>query len=180
MENTNYRGCVLTHDVIMDEIKKHNIKIDPFTEDQVGPASVDLTLGNQFRRYVKHDEPIHLDHVVDYKDDTITELVEVKDGEYFILPPFTSCLGITKETITLSPSICGLLEGRSSFARVGLIVHFTASFMMPGIRSQQVLEICNLNSRPLYLYPGTRVCQFIFMRCDGEAEYKGKFVQQKL
>lgn len=180
MEQIAKSGSVLTHDVILDEIKKGNIKIDPYTEDQVGCASVDLTLGNQFRRYVSNTDPIHLDKVVDYKNENITELVEIKDGEYFVLPPFTSCLGITKETITLSPSICGLLEGRSSFARVGLIVHFTASFMMPGIKSQQVLEICNLNNRPLYLYPGTRVCQFIFIRCDGEAEYKGKYVAQKL
>ncbi|KAK8886033.1 hypothetical protein M9Y10_041493 [Tritrichomonas musculus] len=180
MDKIKNSGAVLTHDVILEEIKKKNIKIEPFTEDQVGCASVDLTLGKQFRRYVKRDEPIHLDKVVDYRNEDITELVEVKDGEYFVLPPFTSCLGITRETITLSPAICGLLEGRSSFARVGLIVHFTASFMMPGIKSQQVLEICNFNNRPLYLYPGTRVCQFIFLRCDGEAEYKGKFVQQKL
>ena len=180
MEKITNSGAVLTHDVILDEIKKGNIKIDPYSEDQVGCASVDLTLGNQFRRYVQNNDPIHLDKVVDYRNEDITELIEVKDGEYFVLPPFTSCLGITKETITLSPSICGLLEGRSSFARVGLIVHFTASFMMPGIKSQQVLEICNLSNRPLYLYPGTRVCQFIFLRCDGEAEYNGKFVSQKL
>lgn len=174
-------GTVLTHDVIIDEIKKGNIKIsEPFTFANVGPASVDLTLGNEFRTFKKNNIPIELNGKVDYRSPDITNLHCVEDSKGFILEPFTSCLGITKEQITLPPNMCGLLEGRSRMARVGLIIHFTAGIMMPGINNRQVLEICNLGSRPLKLMPGEKVCQFVFMRTDGEAKYEGSWANQSL
>lgn len=174
-------GAVLTHDVIIDEIKKGNIKIsEPFNFGNVGPASVDLTLGNEFRTFKKNDIPIELSSKVDYRSPDITDLHFVEDSSSFILPPFTSCLGITKEQVTLPPNMCGLLEGRSRMARVGLIIHFTAGIMMPGINNRQVLEICNLGSRPLKLKPGEKVCQFVFLRTDGEAKYQGSWANQTL
>lgn len=175
------RGSILTHDVIIDEIKKGNIVIsEPFTFDNVGPASVDLTLGNEFRMFFDTPEPISLTPTVDYRSPDITKLVYVKDGDYFELPPHTSCLGITKETVKLAPHICGLLEGRSRMARLGLLVHFTASLMAPGINNRQVLEICNLSPRTLRLFPGVKVCQFVFMRADGEYTYEGSWQNQSL
>ncbi|NTW58008.1 MAG: hypothetical protein HGA43_02425 [Nitrospirae bacterium] len=87
-------------------------------------------------------------------------------------------LGITKEKIALADTISGRLEGRSRFARSGLAVQVTAGFMHPGISNHQVLEIVNPGYAPLALYPGTRICQFIFERCDGHAISHGRFVQQ--
>jgi len=52
--------------------------------------------------------------------------------------------------------------------------------MNPGINNRQVLEIYNASNHPLALIPGTRVCQFIFMRMMGESEYHGIFSQQEL
>jgi dCTP deaminase len=88
--------------------------------------------------------------------------------------------GITVEKVHLSPGLCGLLEGRSRFARMGLFVHITAGFMNPGIDNRQVLEIYNASNHPLALYPGTKVCQFIFMKMLGESKYEGTFKAQEL
>ena len=72
------------------------------------------------------------------------------------------------------------IEGRSRFARLGLSVHITASFINPGVDNQTVLEIFNASSLTLALHPGTKVCQMIFMTMKGEAEYSGIFQGQAL
>jgi len=137
---------------------------------------VDLTLSNEFRFYKPGLQVVPVTENTDYKD--ITEKMVLKEGESFLLLPGQACLGITSETIHLSPRICGLLEGRSRFARLGLFVHITAGFMNPGIHNRQVLEIYNASNHPLTLWPGTKICQFIFLRMDGEAEYHGRFIVQ--
>ncbi len=167
---------ILTHDEIIKEVKAGNIGIDPFEIEAVGPASIDLRLDNKFRIFKK------IQGVFDVREDAnyeqVTEYLEIGPDEPYLLLPGESVLGITVEKITLPPYICGWLEGRSRFARVGLTVHVTASFMQPGISNKQVLEINNVSPIPLNLYPGTYICQFIFQRCVGEACYSGRFVDQ--
>lgn len=165
---------VLTRDAILREINAGNVVITPLTEDQIGPGSVDLHLGNEFRLFKKMHTIYHVDNNSDFNQ--ITELVKVDDC--FVLMPQETVLGITTERIKLPPYLCGWLEGRSRFARLGLMVHITAGFMQPGIDNRQVLEISNVSSVPLALHPGTRICQFVFMRTDGEATYQGVFAQQ--
>ena len=132
---------VLSHDSILAAIKKGEITITPLDENAVGPASVDLSLSNEFRVFKETDQPMDIKETTNYREETT--VVTIKDDEYFEVAPHTTCLGITKEKITLCNNICGLLEGRSRFARLGLFVHITASFMNPGISNQQVLEIYN-------------------------------------
>jgi dCTP deaminase len=169
--------AVLTRDEILKEIRSGNVIIDPFTEDMVGPGSVDLTLGNTFRTFRKMHDIYDVTDESSFND--ITELVEISNGGRFVLLPQETILGITKEKITLPPYLCGWLEGRSRFARLGLMVHITAGFMQPGINNHQVLEISNVSSVPLALHPGTRMCQFIFEKTIGEATYKGIFANQQ-
>lgn len=165
---------ILTHDEIIRRIREGVIGIDPFSEDQVGPASVDLHLDNKFR--VFRALP-HIHHVTeDASFEAVTELVEVDD--HFLLMPGQAVHGITLEKITLPETMCGWLEGRSRFARVGLMVHMTASFMQPGISNKQVLEMINVGPVPLAIHPGTAVCQFIFEECVGKARYEGRFRDQ--
>ncbi|MCD4783122.1 MAG: dCTP deaminase [Candidatus Eremiobacteraeota bacterium] len=168
---------ILTRDEILKEIRNGKIEIEPFTEDMVGPGSVDLSLGNRFRTFRK------LHEIYDVTDDAnfheITNVVEISNGERFVLMPQETILGITRERVKLPPYICGWLEGRSRFARLGLMVHITAGFMQPGINNHQVLEIANVSSVPLALHPGTRICQFIFQKTLGEATYSGKFAGQE-
>ncbi len=165
---------ILTRDEILKEIKAGNIVIDPFDEKMVGPGSVDLHLGEKFRIFKKVHEIIEVNNNADYSK--MTELRHAPEG--IVLMPGETILGITRERIQLASNICGWLEGRSRFARLGLLVHISASFMQPGINNQQVLEMTNFSPMPLRIHPGTAICQFIFQRTIGEAKYEGRFRNQ--
>lgn len=165
---------LLVKDEILAEISKGNIRIEPFNEKNIGPGSIDLTLDNVFRRFVKK-KVVNIDENTDYKK--VTKLVrkgviDIKPGELI--------LGITKEKITLAENIAGWLQGRSRFARLGLMVHVTAGFVQPGVSNKQVLEIINLSPFILKLKSGTRICQIIFEKTEGRAKYSGKFKSQEL
>jgi dCTP deaminase len=166
---------VLTKKEILKEIKKGNIKITPFKKSQVGPGSVDLHLGDEFRVFKKVKKPVKINSRTDHRK--YTKVIKIKD--YITLMPGETVQGITKEKITLAPDICGWLQGRSRFARLGLLIHISASFIQPGVSNKQVLEIANMSNMPLAISPGTKICQIIFERAEGEAKYKGKFSKQK-
>lgn len=168
---------ILVGQELRDAIGRGEIKIDPLEDSQIGPGSVDLTLGNDFRIFKKQKELRHVHNGSDFAD--VTELISLADQEYISILPCEMVLGITRERITLTETMAGWLEGRSRFARFGLAVHVTAGFMQPGISNHQVLEIVNLGHTPLALYPGTRICQFVFERCLGAARYQGRFVDQE-
>lgn len=167
---------ILTRDSILQEIKNGHIGITPFDAHSIGPASVDLRLGTTFRRFKHLNDVFRVTEDASFED--MTELVSVENGETLLLKPQETVLGVTVERITLSPSICGWLEGRSRFARLGLAVHVTSGFMQPGINNHQVLEMTNLSPTPLALVSGVRICQFVFQRCEGEAVYQGRFQGQ--
>lgn len=167
---------ILTHDVILDEIKQGAIKIEPFDETKVGPGSVDLRLGNLFRRFIHLNEVYQVTDQANFED--ITELVEIAEGDSLLIKPGETVLGITLEKVTLPPTMSGWIEGRSRFARIGLGVHITSGFAQPGVSNQTVLEITNLGPTPLALIPGTHICQFIFERAEGSAQYAGSFQGQ--
>lgn len=166
---------ILTKEAILKEIKKRKIKITPFKKANIGPASVDLTLDSKFRILKPEVEEIVLDEKTDYK-----KLTKLVTADKITLRPGDFMLGITKETIKLPENICGWLGGRSRFARLGLLVHATASFVHPGISNRQVLEISNISPTNLILKAGTRICQITLERTEGKARYKGKFRKQAL
>jgi len=164
---------VLTRNELLQAIKDGRIEIDPFSEEIVGPGSIDLNLSNEFRIFKKIRKAITVDERLDLEK--ITKLVYKNS---FTLLPGETILGITKEKIRLAPNICGWIQGRSSFARIGLLVHMTASFIQPGINNRQVLEISNMAPFPLVLKPNTRICQVIFQTTVGEAVYGGRHKDQ--
>ena len=129
--------AVLTREDVLKEIQGGAIRIDPFHEDQVGPGSIDLRLGNEFRVFKKLRNALVVEENISLED--LTERVVVEDS--FTLMPGETVLGITQERIRLPSNICGWLEGRSRFARIGLVIHMTASFVQPGVDNRQVLEI---------------------------------------
>lgn len=165
---------VLTREEILQEIKQGTVEIEPFVEDQVGPGSIDLHLGNEFRVFKKLRNACVVEDNILIED--LTDRLEAEES--FTLMPGESVLGITHERIKLPPNICGWLEGRSRFARMGLVIHMTAGFVQPGINNRQVLEIGNLAPFPLVLKPGVRICQIILERTVGKASYQGKFKSQ--
>ncbi len=165
---------VLTRNELLKAIGEGRIRIEPFLEDTVGPGSVDLSLSNEFRIFKKLRKAVAVDDSIEVEK--ITRLV-YRDS--FTLLPGETILGITKERIRLAPNLCGWIQGRSRFARVGLLVHMTASFIQPGIDNRQVLEISNMAPFPLILKPGTRICQVIFQTTIGEAVYEGRHKRQE-
>ena len=164
---------VLTQNEIKKAIADGEISVEPYDESAVGAGSIDLRLGNQFRIFKRAEGVYDVDDDVDYQQ--ITELIE---ADTIVLQPGETVLSITQEKIILSPRLCGWLEGRTRFARLGLMVHISASFMQPGVENRQVLEISNMGHVPLRLHAGTHICQFIFERTEGEAKYQGKFKDQ--
>ena len=164
---------ILTKKVILGEIKKGNIKITPFRKANIGPASIDLTLDNKFRIHIGKN--IMLGENIDYKK--YTKLVK---KNRIVLKPGDFVLGITKEQVRLPEDVCGILTGRTRFARLGLGIHVTASLVQPGANNKQVLEIKNLGSSELVIKPGLKICQLILERTEGKAKYKGKFKKQTL
>lgn len=166
---------ILAKSEILKYIKSGKIEIEPFSKKFVGPGSVDLHLGNEFRVFKKRKKPYNVTEKCDFKD--VTKKVKIKDS--IVVKPGELIHGITKERIKLPEDICGRLEGRSRFARLGLLVHITAGFIHPGINNRQVLEITNMAPFPLRLYPGTKVCQIIFEKTIGKGKYTGRFKAQR-
>lgn len=163
---------VLAKDEIKRRIKNKDIKITPYQPRNIGAGSIDLTLANEFRVFDAKQNKIEVSEKIDYKKLTkvVKGPVELAPGEFM--------LGITKEIIKLPENVCGLLSGRSRFARLGLIVHATASFIQPGINNKQVLEIYNLSKKTLILKKGLKICQLTLVETIGKAKYQGKYKNQ--
>lgn len=169
---------VLTKQAIIKALEAGEIEIDPFDMSCVGPGSYDLAITNQFRFFRKAHKLLDVAEHIDYRDETV--LVETGPDEPFILMPGECAHAITLERIRLPGNICAWLQGRSSFARLGLMVHITAAYVQPGVNNRQVLEMFNASPVPLALRPGTRICQIIFQRCEGDSVYTGRYSDQDL
>jgi dCTP deaminase len=166
---------VLTREVLRAEIEAGRLRVEPLDEDQIGPASIDLTLGDEIRVIESSGAPIPIREDVSYQ--LYTRRLDLAPG--YVLEPGATVHGITRERISLAPDLCGLLEGRSRFARLGLMIHVTSAFVQPGVSNRQVLEISNVAGRALALHPGVRVCQLVVMRAEGAATYAGRFADQE-
>ena len=167
---------ILTRDVILEEIRNGNIVISPFDDKNLGPASYDLALGGSLRIFIPRPKAYEVRDDADFND--LTTLIQL-DGSGYTMRPGETVLGVTVENITLATNIAGWLEGRSRFARLGLMVHISSPFMQPGINNREVLEIANLSATPLTIFPNTKICQFVFEYCQGKAAYEGRFKSQR-
>lgn len=173
-------GSVMSGKEIKRRIETEDIKVKPFHQDSIGPGSMDLRLGYEFRAYTSEPEIIDLKEETDYKNYTYRVDLKTPD-DYFELPPHTACLGVTLEEINLSPSICAFVSGRSRFARLGLFVHFASNYVSPGVNNRTVLELFNASSKTLRLYPEVKICQLIFMNVENaDVGYSGAFNKQEL
>ncbi len=156
---------ILSDRDIKSAVKKKDIKIEPFVEDHVQPASVDLLLGSKIRIFRKDKH-----YLIDVKEpQNFTDLVEV--GEYFILHPNEFVLGSTKEVVGLSGKYTARIEGKSSLGRIGVITHATAGFVDPGFEGNITLELGNVGSLPVKLYPGMKIAQISFFQMSSEPEH---------
>ena len=161
---------ILTRDEILKEIMEGNIVINPFNPNSVGPASIDLTLDNQFRIFKKGK--------IDLKNFNYKKITKLVRKNKITIKPGQLILGITKEKIKLADNLAGNLEGRSRYARLGLLVHISSNFVHPGVNNKQILEIRNDSNSEITLYSGLKICQLIINEVKGQAMYKGKFRDQ--
>ena len=159
-------ASVLSDATIVALVDEGRIRIDPWDERLVQPASVDLRLGDSFRVFHNHRvAAIDLRH----PPENLTEEVIVPEDESFVIHPGEFCLGRTLEWVELPDDIVARIEGKSSLGRLGLIVHATAGFCDPGWKGTLTLELNNLTRIPIRLYPGLEIAQLSFMTLDRPA-----------
>ena len=165
---------ILARPEILRQIRAGRIVIDPYDEGAVGPASIDLALDDKLRVFNTDQHITRAD--IDYR--TLAKLTDIPDG--YLLEPGELVLGITKERITLPEDVCGWLNSRSRFARIGLMSHIAAPFLAPGISNRQILEIYNAGRNKIKLMPGMRICHLVLQECKGAAKYAGAWKDQEL
>jgi dCTP deaminase len=158
---------VLSDRTIRSELEAGRIVIDPFDEGLIQPASVDVRVDARFRVFRNARYP-YIDVRQEMPD--LTELVEVNDGEPFILHPGEFVLGQTLECVSLPNDLVARLEGKSSLGRLGLLIHSTAGFVDAGFSGNLTLELSNVANLPITIYKGMPIGQLSFMRMDGEVE----------
>lgn len=153
---------------IRHEVDQKRIVLDPWDEAMVQPSSVDVRLDRYFRLFDNHKYQ-HIDPATDQPD--LTRLVEVDPDESFVLHPGEFVLGATFEVVTLPDDVAARLEGKSSLGRLGLLTHSTAGFIDPGFSGHVTLELSNVATLPITLWPGMKIGQLCFFRLSSAAEH---------
>jgi len=159
---------ILSDATIREEIRAGRIVIEPFDEGCVQPSSVDLHVDSRFRVFANSRYPY-----IDVKQEMpgLTELVEMSEGEPFILHPGEFVLGATMERVQLPNDLVARLEGKSSLGRLGLLIHSTAGYVDPGWDGYLTLELSNVANLPITIYPGMKIGQISFFRLSTPAEF---------
>lgn len=174
--------AVLSDRDIKELLKLGELVISGVEDDQIGSCSVDLRLGNNFRVF-KHAEVTHIDPKEGVGEE-LMELVTKENNDSFIIHPGEFVLGTTKESVLIPRYLVARLDGRSSWGRLGIIVHSTAGSVHPGYVGQLTLEIANISKVPVKLWPNSKICQIMFERlsspCEKSyAEKKSKYMGQE-
>ena len=153
---------------ILGEIDNGRVRLEPFEAAMVQPSSIDVRLDRFFRTFENHRYP-HIDPAEDQPE--LTRAVEPVGDEAFILHPGEFVLGTTLEAIGLPDDLVARVEGKSSLGRLGLLIHATAGFVDPGWTHGQItLELSNVATLPIKLWPGMRIGQLSFHLLDQPAE----------
>jgi dCTP deaminase len=168
---------------IRAEIDRERVVLDPFDPAMIQPSSVDVRLDRYFRVFENHRYP-HIDPAEDQPD--LTRPVEPTGEDPFILHPGEFVLGSSYEVITLPDDIAARLEGKSSLGRLGLLTHSTAGFIDPGFSGHVTLELSNVATLPIKLWPGMKIGQLCFFQLSspsdhpyGSAQYGSRYQGQR-
>jgi dCTP deaminase len=153
---------------IRSEIKRKRVVLDPFDAEMIQPSSVDVRLDRYFRVFENHRYP-HIDPAEDQPD--LTRPVEPTGEDPFILHPGEFVLGSSYEVITLPDDLAARLEGKSSLGRLGLLTHSTAGFIDPGFSGHVTLELSNVATLPIKLWPGMKIGQLCFFQLSSPSEH---------
>lgn len=151
-------------------LEKGRIRVTPAPDlaTQLGPCSLDLRLHRVFRVFERSRKPF-----IDTRDGVSEGLMReltIQPDEPFIMQPGELVLACTYENLELADDLLARLEGRSSLARLGIIVHGTAGVFEPGWRGRPTLELGNLGPMPVALYYLMRICSFTFEQLTSKAQ----------
>ncbi|OGD86825.1 dCTP deaminase [Candidatus Curtissbacteria bacterium RBG_13_35_7] len=158
---------------IVDYVEKGAIGISPLDANwhqDVDQVSIDFHLGNNLKLF-KAGAYRFIDTRRGLPDDAMEE-VNLSEGDPFILEPGAFAITSTKELLKLPTDILGRLEGKSSLARLGILVHSTAARFDPGWNGAPVLELGNLGPKPAILYCGMPICAFTFEKLASPVRMK--------
>ena len=153
---------------ILIEIEQGRIALDPYEAAMIQPSSIDFRLDRYFRVFENHRYP-HIDPAADQSD--LTREVVAEGEEPFILHPGEFALGSIYEVVTLPDDVAARVEGKSSLGRLGLLTHATAGFIDPGFSGHVTLELSNVATLPIKLWPGMKIGQLCFFRLSSPAEH---------
>lgn len=174
---------VLSDRTIREQILAGRIRIDPISESDIQPSSVDLHLGVRFQVFRNSRYP-YIDPSMEQAG--LTEIVEATVEEPFVLHPGEFVLAATVETLALPDDVVARLEGKSSLGRLGLLIHSTAGYIDPGWEGTITLELSNVANLPILLTPGMAIGQVSFMmmttpvdRPYGSAGLRSRYQGQK-
>lgn len=144
------------------------IGLKPYDPAMVQPSSIDIRLDRFFRVFENHRYP-HIDPAQDQPD--LTRLVEHAGDEAFVLHPGEFVLASSYEVVTLGDDLAARLEGKSSLGRLGLLTHSTAGFIDPGFSGHVTLELSNVATLPIKLWPGMKIGQLCFFVLTSPVEH---------
>lgn len=168
---------------IRAELDRERIRLDPYDPAMIQPSSIDVRLDRYFRLFDNHKYPF-IDPAEDQPE--LTHLIDVRPDEPFILHPGEFVLASTFEAVTLPDDVAARLEGKSSLGRLGLLTHSTAGFIDPGFTGHVTLELSNVATLPIKLWPGMKIGQLCFFRLSsaserpyGSAEYSSRYQGQR-
>lgn len=153
---------------IRAELDDGRVGLEPYDPVMIQPSSIDVRLDRFFRVFENHRYP-HIDPAVEQTD--LTRLIDVPSDEAFVLHPGEFALASTYEVVTLPDDIAGRLEGKSSLGRLGLLTHSTAGFIDPGFSGHVTLELSNVATLPIKLWPGMKIGQLCLFRLSSPAEF---------
>jgi len=141
-------------------LKDHDGKIDS--------CSVDLRLSKEFRFFNKSNFT-HVD-VKNIDREKLMDFRTIKDDDPVVIHPGDLVIGSTIEHVEIPDDLVGTLDGRSSLGRLGIVVHSTANSIDPGFKGNITLEISNINSVPVMLWPGMKICRLTFTKLSNRCE----------
>ena len=153
---------------IVSEIEAGRVVLEPYQSEMVQPSSVDVRIDRYFRLFDNHKYAV-IDPAEEQPE--LTRLVEVEPDEPFVLHPGEFVLASTYEVVTLPDDVAARLEGKSSLGRLGLLTHSTAGFIDPGFSGHVTLELSNVATLPIKLWPGMKIGQLCFFRLSSPAEH---------
>ncbi len=158
---------ILSDVSIKKKLKTGEICIDPFNIENLQPASYDLTLDKNILAF---DTTNFTEIDVKKPVTNLMREIPISNGGYFVIHPREFVLANVVEVVGVDNMHVARLEGKSSLGRLGIVIHATAGFLDPGNKLRMTLEISNLGSLPIKLYPGMKIAQIAFEVLDQPCE----------